>query len=181
MVKEFSFKNFDLLCFKDSKNSDSSSYSKFINRDDLFVCMSKNDFIERIKNISSEKLSYLNYWKENTQKYMIDIYEEIIDNHSYIESVINEGNYDIYLVRKKDTKINYLRESDLIIDCNRVLANVNIVAEFQASLFSDNFDDKLKSIESRSDRSLNRNFFSYDNFLSNPNLKLSGSKYQSKI
>jgi len=181
MVKEISFKHFNLYCFKNVKDSDVKSiYNKFITRDDLFVCLSKALFIERIKGISSEKLFYLNYWKENAQKQMIDIYEEIIENHSRIESEINYDDYDVYLVRKKDAKMNYLKEGHLDIEFSKIMTDINIAIEVKILSFSEKFDDKLNELEKRLSKASTYNFFSYENFLINPNLKISGSKYQSK-
>jgi hypothetical protein len=182
MVKEIKFNHFNIYCFKDVKDSDGKNiYNKFVNRDDLFVCLSKALFIERIKNISSEKLSYLNYWKENTQKQMINIYEEIIENHSSIISQISDDDYDVYLVRKKDAKINYLKDGHLDIEFSKIMTDINISIEIKAISFSEKFDDKLNELEKRLNKASTYNFFTYENFLINPNLKISGNKYQSKL
>jgi hypothetical protein len=181
MVKEIKFKHFNIYCFKNVKDSDVKSiYDKFITRDDLFVCLSKATFIERIKNISSEKLFYLNYWKENARKQMIDIYEEIIENYSKIEYETIDSDYDVYLVRKKDAKINYLKEGHLDIEFSKIMTDINIAIEVKILSFSEKFDTKLKQLETRLNKAATYNFFTYDNFLINPNLKLSGNKYQSK-
>ena len=182
MVKEILLTNFNLYCFKSSKNSENENvYDKFIKRDDFFVSLSKRDFILFIRGVSSKRLSYINYWKENAQKQMIDIFDELIDKRLEIEFEILDYDFDIYLIRKKDNKINYLKEGDLIIESNKIIKKINKSLEVIANSFSYKFENRLSDLETRMNKVQTHNFFSYDNFLLNPNLKLAGSKYKSKL
>ncbi len=100
-MTEYNFENFNLYCFKDFTDSDSRRKStKFMQRDDLIVSLSKENFIQDLRNIPIEKVDYISYWKELVKRSIINVYDELIESREEIEEEIKELDCDVFIIRK---------------------------------------------------------------------------------
>lgn len=117
-IIEKRFPKFDLLYFEPN---DSVRVHKIT---DLIYSIGKENFKNKIKNISKTRLDYLNLWRESAKKEIIYAYDSIMENHFEIEKEIqymNEGT--CFIIRRNDLKLNYLSDIDLEIELNRASKN----------------------------------------------------------
>ncbi len=100
-MTEYNFDSFNLYCFKDFTDSDARRKSeKFMQRDDMIVSLTKENFISELRNMPIEKVDYLSYWKEHVKKSIISVYDELIDSYEEIEGLIKDLDADTFIVRK---------------------------------------------------------------------------------
>lgn len=102
-MTEFNFDNFKLFCFSDFTDTDGRRKAdKFFRRNDILVSMSKENFIEDLRGITSVRFQYIEYWKEHSSKEIISIYDELINSRIEIEHLVKELNCDTFVVRKNN-------------------------------------------------------------------------------
>lgn len=103
MIK-YNFDNFDVFCFKDFTDSDGKRKSyKFMQRDDIIVSLSKDNFINDLRNIPIEKVDYLQHYKKFVNRSMVNLYDELIESREEIEALISDSDCnecDTFIVRK---------------------------------------------------------------------------------
>lgn len=169
------YKTFDLI----SVFGGGDFLKKYVNRDDVIVADCVESFIEQLRHIPIKKIEYLKYWDriEHQNKKVIDAYDEIIFLMHKLENDVSEifeqQNHNSFILRIKDgKKINYLRESDLDIEFEKITKSINDRMDESLSQINDRVDLKLESLFKRSEIAFNRCFqYSHETCL-NPNLKI---------
>ena len=117
-VIEKRFDKFDLIYFE------STYFNRVYKNSDFIFSKSKNEFENKIKNITKARFDYINFWKESAKKEVIYLYDSIIENHLEIEKEVKNMDEDFcFIIRKKDCKLNYLNEIDLSVELNRASKN----------------------------------------------------------
>lgn len=117
-VIEKRFPKFDLLYFE---SNDSVRVHKIT---DLIYSKGKENFKNKIKNISKTRFDYINLWIESAKQEIIYTYDSIMENHLEIEKEIQYMDEETYfIIRRSDLKLNYLNDIDLDIELNRASGN----------------------------------------------------------
>lgn len=170
MVKIVQYNLFDLISFKDDNDG--------INRDDIIVSFNIESFIVQLRNIPMKKLDYLKYWNrtEHQIKNVLDTYEEIISKTYVIESEANkihdELGYNVYVLRMKDKKPNYLKQSDVDVDIERIRNDIQIQLDYSVKQFDKKFNEKLDNLFKRTEIALTRSYEYVVQKNTNPNLRV---------
>lgn len=117
-IFEKRFPKFDLLYFEPNISVRAHKLN------DLIYSKGKENFQNKIKNISKTRFDYINLWRESAKKEIIYIYDSIIENHLEIEKEIQYMDEDFcFIIRRNDVLSNYLNEVDLEIELNRASEN----------------------------------------------------------
>mgnify|MGYP003403254029 CR=1 FL=1 len=117
-IIEKRFPKFDLLYFE---SNDSIRVHKIT---DLIFSKGKENFKNKIKNISKTRFDYLNLWRDSAKQEIIYVYDSIMENHLEIEKYIQYLDEETnFVIRRNDLKLNYLNELDLEIELNRASVN----------------------------------------------------------
>lgn len=174
-MKVTQYKTFDLI----SICGGDAVLKKHVNRDDVIIADCVESFIEQLRHIPIKKIEYLQYWNrvEHQNKKVIEAYDEIILLMHKLEKevfeIFEQQNHNSFILRIKDSKkINYLRESDLDVEFEKITKSINDRIDESLSEINDRVDLKLESLFKRSEIAFNRCFqYSHEVFL-NPNLKI---------
>lgn len=117
-VIEKRFPKFDLIYFEPNESVRVHKIT------DLIFSKGKENFKNKIKNISKTRFDYLNLWRESAKQEIIYAYDSIMENHLEIEKQIKYMDEETcFIIRRNDLKLNYLNEIDLEIELNRASEN----------------------------------------------------------
>ncbi len=152
-VMEKRFDRFDLLYFENGNDTDEYFYKVYKVTDTVYA-KSKSEFKALIESISVKRMEYLNFWREYAKQDVLTVYDEIIEKHLDIEKEIQYMDDNTYfIIRRNDLSVNYLNESDLNIELNRMSKlNFNFTEkklDSLASVLDERFDilDRLIRIK----------------------------------
>jgi len=100
-IFEKRFPKFDLIYFE------SNELVRLHKITDLIFSKGKENFKNKIKNISKNRFDYINLWRESAKKEIIYVYDSIIENHLEIEKEIQYMDEDFcFIIRRNDIKLN---------------------------------------------------------------------------
>ncbi len=183
-MKVTQYRTFDLISLKDGIELDDfgnklEKWVRFANKSDTIIATNLLNFIEQLRHIPMKKVEYLNYWDriEHQKKNIIDSYEDIISCMFDIEKQANlisqEFGHDVFILRVSDpTKINYLRESDLDIEFEKVRNVIYKRINESVSVCNDKLSLRLDDLLKRTEIVFSRIAeYSYHRSM-NPNLKI---------
>lgn len=183
-MKVTQYRTFDLISLTnvielDSCGNKIEKWIEYSNKSDTIVATNLDSFIEQLRHIPVKKIEYLKYWDriEHQKKNIIDSYEDIISSIFDIDKEATRNSkelgHDIFIIRVSDpTKINYLRESDLEIEFEKVRNHIFERIEESVSKCSDKLNLKLDDLLKRTEIVFTRiSEYSHQKSL-NPNLKI---------
>jgi hypothetical protein len=184
-MKITEYRTFDLVSLTnviedDGFGNKNEKWIRFANSSDIIVAHNLDSFIEQLRHIPIKKLEYLKYWDrpEHQNRSIIDSFDDIInvmlDIEKEVRLISEELGHDFFIIRiaTLPNRINYLRESDLEIEFERIrkhiLSRIN-----EASLrANDQLDIKLDDLYKRTEIVFSRiGEYSHQKAL-NPNLKI---------
>lgn len=166
-MKVIEYKYVDLIFFDVSDDVS--------NRDDIVFSNDINSFIENLRHLPIKKLEYLKYWHitEHQRKNVIEAYDEITERLYEIEKDVDSNRgYKSFILRMKNVSKNYLRESDINIEFEKIMTSIIKRIDEKEKEFSQKFDNKLDSLYKRTEIVITRVFEYYHQKHLNPNLKI---------
>ena len=166
-MRVIEYKYFDVILF--DHNNDVN------NRDDIIIANDINSFVNQLRHLPIKKLDYLNYWHvtEHQRKNVIETYDEIIERLYEIENEVQKcSEFKTLILRMKNTQINYLRESDLNVEFEKIKQSILKRIDENEIEFNNKFNAKLDSLYKRTEIVISRvSEYCHQRNL-NPNLKI---------
>ncbi len=166
-MRVIEYKYFDVILFDHTND--------VTNRDDIIIANDIDSFVNQLRHIPIKKLDYLNYWHitEHHREGVIETYDEIISNMHEIEHLFEKNKeYKTFVLRMKNTQINYLRESDLNVEFDKIKQSILKRIDENEIEFNNKFNTKLDSLYKRTEIVISRiSEYCHQKNL-NPNLKI---------
>lgn len=166
-MKVIEYRFFDFIFFDVSDD--------VLNRDDIIASSDIKSFIDSLRHLPVKKLEYLKYWHimEHQRKSVIEAYDEITERLYEIEKdAENNREYKTFVLRMKNVSKNYLRESDISVEFEKIMSSILSRINENEKEFNKKFDSKLESLYKRTEIVITRiSEYCHQKHL-NPNLKI---------